>query len=367
MASLDDIRFVDRNVFLLTTDGRPIAPATAPDWVHDIAKKAGTDGQYSGEASPPGNGDNEGGLLVRAERFALIDSTAIVAVATVDASEWEEQYSRLVAAFGAAAMLALILIAGGGWLLVRKSTAPIERSIAQMRRFMSDAAHELRTPVTVIRAGAEVALEQPRDAARYASALAGVAAESRRLGLILDDLLILARADAGERPMERVPVFLDDVATDAANAARSLAAAAGVTLEVEQFDEAEVLGDPAMLRQLVMILLDNAIKFTPRDGAVQLRVGMDDRTPTVLVQDTGIGITPDVLPHVFERFFRASRARPRDDTGERSDSGAGLGLAIAQWIASAHKAQITIVSEPNEGTTVTVRFRVVGMPAESER
>ncbi len=367
LASLDDIRFVDRNVFLLTVDGKPIAPDTAPAWVYGIARKAGTVGQYAGEASPSGSGENEGGVLVRAERFALTDSVAIVAVAAVDSSEWEEQYSRLMAAFGVAAILALVLIAGGGWLLVRKSTAPIERSIAQMRQFMSDAAHELRTPVTVIRAGAEVALDQPRDAAGYATALAGVAAESRRLGVILDDLLILARADAGERPMEKTAVFLDDVATDAANAARPLAQAAGVTLDVEQFDEAEVIGDAAMLRQLVMILLDNAVKFTPRSGAVHLRVGMDDGMPSVVIRDTGIGIAPGDLPHVFERFFRVNRARLREDAGGRGDSGAGLGLAIAQWIADAHKARIILVSNWGMGTAVTVRFPAVGGPANHGR
>ncbi|HEY3934862.1 MAG TPA: ATP-binding protein [Gemmatimonadales bacterium] len=356
LAGLREMRFVDQNVFLLALDGTPIAPVAVPAAVRDVALKAAVAGKYVSESWPADDGDGEGGVLVRAERFTVTDGQVVIAVASMDGSEWREQYTRLIAAFGGAALLALLLIAGGGSLLVRKSTAPIELSIEQMRRFMSDAAHELRTPVTVIRTGAEVALQQPRDGAEYTAALGGVAAESRRLGAILDDLLVLARADSGARPIESIPLFLDDVAADAANAARPLATAAGVSLEVDQFEEAETFGDATLTRQLVMILLDNAIKFTPTGGAVSLRVGMDGGTPTIVIADTGIGIAASDLPHIFERFFRVNRARRRDGDDTRSDQGAGLGLAIAQWIADAHRARIEVTSSVGTGTTVTVRF-----------
>jgi signal transduction histidine kinase len=232
----------------------------------------------------------------------------------------------------------------------------VERSIEHMRRFMADAAHELRTPLTVVRSRAEIALQQPRSASEYASALRGIESETKRLGTLVEDLLILARADAGERPIARERVYLDDVTLDAAGAARAVAQGKGVELNVDEFDEAPVEGDATLLRQLVMILLDNAVKFTPRGGQVRVRVGAPNDRPLLVVEDTGVGITPEQLSHVFERFYRGDPARTRAN-GNSAD-GAGLGLSIAKWIADAHGAEIALASEPGRGTKVTVRFAV---------
>ena len=218
----------------------------------------------------------------------------------------------LIAAFGAAAIAAVVLVAVGGWLLARKSTRPVEEAVAHMRRFMADAAHELRTPLAVVRARAEVALQRSREPQEYADALRGIERETTRLGRLVEDLLILARADAGERPIERQRVFLDDVALDAAEAARAIADRKFVRLEVADFEEAPVHADPALLRQLVMILLDNAIKFTPPSRLVRVQVISGPARVGLTVSDEGTGIQPDQLPHVFERFYRGDPSRTRN-------------------------------------------------------
>jgi signal transduction histidine kinase len=283
----------------------------------------------------------------------------MVAVAVADKVELEDRYASLIATFGAAAAAALLLVVAGGSFLVRKSTAPVERTIEHMRRFMADAAHELRTPLTVLRSRAEVALLQAREPEEYQEALRGIEREAHRLGSIVEDLLTLARADAGERPLARERVYLDDLTLDAAGAARVVAQAKGVSLELDEFDEALVEGDPTLLRQLVMILLDNAVKFTGRGGRVRVRVGAPSERPTLVVEDTGVGIAPDQLPHVFERFYRGDPARSRSANGHGAD-GAGLGLSIAKWIADTHHAEIALASEPGAGTRVSVRFAAAG-------
>ncbi|MFL5509963.1 MAG: sensor histidine kinase, partial [Gemmatimonadaceae bacterium] len=263
--------------------------------------------------------------------------------------ELEDRYADLIAAFVGVALLALVLVAAGGFFLVRKSTDPIERSIEFMRRFMADAAHELRTPITILRNRAEIALQQPRDTSDYISALQGVEAEAHRLGSIVDSLLVLARADTGERQIEKERIFLDDIAIDAAAAASVMARQKGVDITVEDFEEAPVVGDASLIRQLVMIILDNAVKFTDAGGKVRVGVSIQDQAPTFSVDDTGIGIKQDELSRVFQRFFRGETARSRTD-------GAGLGLSIASWIAREHGAEISLKSEMGVGTRVVVTF-----------
>lgn len=221
----------------------------------------------------------------------------------------------------------------------------------QMRRFMADAAHELRTPITVLRSRAEIALQQPRDADAYVTALRGVESESIRLGRIVDDLLILARADAGDRPVERQEFQLDDLALDAAAAAGALAQSTRVGVIVGKLDTALVEGDAELVRRLLMILLDNAIKFAPSGGEVRLSVAAADGAATLVVEDNGIGISADQLPHVFDRFYRGDPARGRSE-------GAGLGLSIARWIADVHRAEISMRPAAPRGTRVEVRFPI---------
>ncbi|HEX9220903.1 MAG TPA: histidine kinase dimerization/phospho-acceptor domain-containing protein, partial [Gemmatimonadaceae bacterium] len=209
--AVDELTIPDRVLYLLDVKGNPIKPTKIDAWIRRAASEAGKAGQVTVQHEVP----DEKTLRLHAQRFKLASGKQVVAVAVADQEELEDKYADLIAAFVAIAFAALILVAAGGFILVRKSTAPIERSIEFMRRFMADAAHELRTPITILRTRAEIALQQPREAANYVSALRGVEAEAHRLGGIVDSLLVLARADAGERQIEKERIFLDDIAVDA--------------------------------------------------------------------------------------------------------------------------------------------------------
>ncbi len=347
--AVDELHIPDRSLYLMAVDGTPIKPPAAAAWIRDAARRAAAAGAADEEHSV----SHGRSLRLYAARFTVPGPKPYVAVAVADVVELEDQYAALIYAFGAAALAGLFLVAAGGSLLVRKSVAPVEQTLETMRRFMADAAHELRTPIAVVRSRAEVALQRERDAGAYAEALRHVEAEAVRLGTTVEDLLTLARADAGQRPVERQRVFLDDLAVDAASAARALAERRGVALEVGAFEEAVVSGDPALLRQLLMIVLDNAVKFTPAGGKVRVDVSAGpEGQAEVVVADTGVGITAEQLPHVFERFYRGDPSRSRGDSG----TGAGLGLSIARWIADVHGARIGIESEPGKGTRVAIRF-----------
>ena len=348
--AVDELNIPDRILYLLDVNGNPIKPAKADNWIRQAARKAGASGQIILQNQVP----EDKTLRLHAMRFKLASGRELVAVAVADQIELEDKYADLITAFVVIAFAALFLLAAGGFILVRKSTAPIERSIEFMRRFMADAAHELRTPITILRTRAEVALQQPREAADYVSALQGIEAEARRLGGIVDSLLVLARADAGERQIEKTRIFLDDIAIDAAGAAQVVARQKNVDVTVDLFEEAPVDGDPILIRQLIMIVLDNAVKFTDAGGQVHVRVSMLQGAPTFAVEDTGIGIKQEELSRVFQRFFRGETARSRTD-------GAGLGLSIASWIAREHGADITLSSEPGKGTNVILTFPPAAM------
>ena len=361
--AVDELHIPDRELYLFDADGRPVKPPRADAWLSDAARGAARQGAVDKQRELP----DEKMLRLHAERFTLASGTPLVAMAVADNVELEDRFASLIAAFGGAAIVALVLVAAGGSILVRKSTAPVELSIEHRRRFMADAAHELRTPLTVIRSRAEIALQQRRDPAAYVAALEGIEMEARRLGHIVEDLLTLARADAGERPIDRQRVFLDDVALDAADAARVVAQQKGVELAVREFEEASVDGDAVLLRQLVMTLLDNAVKFTPPGGRVEVGVYTLAAGPTLVVEDTGVGIGAEQLPHVFERFYRGDPSRQRSDGVVATPDGAGLGLSIARWIADAHGASIDIASEVGRGTRVIVRFPATPLPAHPSR
>jgi signal transduction histidine kinase len=342
--AVDELHIPERRLFLLDSVGTPIRPTEVSPWIREAARRAAVDGSVDTERDSAG----EHLLSLHAERFRLVSGQLLVAAAVADEVELTDRFAALIAAFGGAAVAAVVLVLAGGYFLVRKSTDPVERSMEHTRRFMADAAHELRTPIAVLRTRAEVALQAPRTPEGYVSTLRGMGHEAQRLGRVVDDLLTLARADAGERPVQRERFFLDDVVIDAALSVRTLAQAADVALLVDEFEETPLVGDPALVRELAVVLLDNAVKFTPSGGSVRVRVQPEPQ-PTLTVEDSGCGIDPDQLPHVFERFYRGDRSRSRA-------GGAGLGLSIAHWIASAHGARVTLASEPGAGTRATVVF-----------
>ena len=350
--AVEELTIPGRELYLFDSAGRPLTPSQASPQIVEVARRAAVAGaadqHYKRQTAAPG----ERTLQVHAERFTLRSGTRYVAAAVADRVELEDRYAALIGTLAGAAAAALLLVAAGGWFLAGKATAPVERALAHMRRFMADAAHELRTPVAVLRSRSEVALQREREPAAYVAALSAIGAESERLGGIVDDLLILARADAGERPVVRRRLYLDDVVLEAVDGVRVLAERRGVELAVSEFEEAAVDADPQLLRQLVVIVLDNAIKFTPTGGRVSLRVRADDGRAVVTVDDTGVGIADSELPYIFDRFYRGGDARSRGN-------GAGLGLSIARWIADAHRATIEVASTPGAGTRITIRFPAV--------
>jgi len=279
---------------------------------------------------------------VLGERFVLGDARFAMLV-LADTEPIERQYRRLLEAFTLAGLVAVGMVGFGGHRLARMSTRPVEESVERMRRFVADAAHELRTPIALLRTQAEVTLRHEREPATYAAALGSIDREATRLGRIAEDLLLLARADSGDRPVRHDRFFLDDVAADAISAAGALAATRGVALEMGRYEETSVRGDDELIRQLLMILIDNAIKFCESGGHVTVSVHPEAKHALLTVRDDGAGIDPDILPHVFERFVRGDPARGRS-------GGAGLGLSIARWIADAHGASLSLEPAPDRGT-----------------
>ena len=227
----------------------------------------------------------------------------------------------------------------------------LERSFSALRRFTADASHELKTPLTVLRAGVERAITTPRMPQESLAALEEALQEINRMAELVDTLLTLARADEGTAPLHREPVDLRRLVEETRETGDLLAEDAGVTMRVAAPSEPVVVEvDASRMRQLVLNLLTNAVKYTPSGGRVTLWLERDDSRVRLGVSDTGIGIAPGDLPHVFDRFWRADTARTR--TSERP--GVGLGLAICKWIAEAHGGTIEVQSRPGRGTTFTV-------------
>lgn len=340
-----DLRIPDRMLYVFDARGRVVEPETASVWVSTAAR----DALHHGSASLEADIGHEHTLRVHATRFVRAQGDTLVAVAAADTEELEDEFWSLITLFVSSVVAALVAVAIGGYLLARKSTQPVEQSFEQMRRFMADAAHELRTPVSFLRAHAEVALQRPRTADDYADALREIAGETDRLGRIVNDLFTLARAESGERTVSRERFFLDDVALEAAHEVRTAATLRGVKVDVTDFEETPVEGDPTLTRQLLTIVLDNAIKYTGTGGRVTIGIRGDTERATLVIEDTGIGIPEAALPNVFDRFYRTESARQRAE-------GAGLGLSIARWIADAQHADLRISSKLGSGTRVQLSF-----------
>ena len=227
----------------------------------------------------------------------------------------------------------------------------LERSFAALRRFTADASHELKTPLTVVRAGVERAITRPGVPPETLAPLEETLQEVNRMTELLDSLLTLARADEGRADLHREPVDLREIIEEAGETGELLAEHAGVGIEIRLPPQPLVLAvDRSRVRQLALNLIENAVKYTPRGGQVSVELAGDDGRIVFTVADTGIGIAPGDLPHVFDRFWRADSARTR--TSERA--GTGLGLAICKWIAEAHGGTIEVQSRPGRGTTFTV-------------
>jgi len=229
--------------------------------------------------------------------------------------------------------------------------ARLERSFSTLRRFTADASHELKTPLTVLRAGIERSITHPQVPDDVMATLEETLFEVNRMAELVDSLLTLARVDEGRAPLQLEELDLRELLSEVAETANILGEQAGVDVEVESpKGPCPFRGDHGRMRQLLMNLLTNAIKYTPPEGRVTIRASRKDGSLVVTVSDTGIGIAPGDLPYIFDRFWRADPARSR--TGDRP--GVGLGLAISRWIAEAHGGSIEVQSRPGRGTTFTI-------------
>ncbi len=226
--------------------------------------------------------------------------------------------------------------------------ARLERSFGEIRRFTADAAHELRTPLAVMRNAAEVALRVPRNADQHRQVLEEMLEEIERLTRMAEQLLFLSREDAGLVHPTHESVPFDALAREVAEHMRVVAAEKSQTIAIELPSSCPVTGDPDQLRRLLFNLLDNAIKYTPNGGAITVSVQCPDEEVRIVISDTGIGIAAEHIPYIFDRFYRVDPARGREAT-----EGIGLGLAICRSIVDAHGGRIEVESHVGRGTQVT--------------
>ena len=229
--------------------------------------------------------------------------------------------------------------------------ARLDASVQKMSQLTADASHELRAPVSLIRTTAELAVQGDRTKAEYHEDMVQILAEAERTSRLIDSLLLLARADAGEGGLQHELTDISARVREAVEQGQSLADKKRIEFTSNLSSEAIVVrGDGESLGRLFFILIDNAIKYTPEGGRVHVRLEVFEGQVTVKVRDTGIGIAEFDQPHIFDRFWRADKVR------SRGVGGAGLGLSIARWIVDQHHGSIGVQSQPNQGSTFTVTF-----------
>jgi signal transduction histidine kinase len=244
-------------------------------------------------------------------------------------------------------------------LTVNRMLARLEESFSSLRRFTADASHELKTPLMVLRAGVERALVHPATPGEILQSLDETLAQINQMSEMVENLLTLARADEGRAPLAVEEGDLRDLLGDVAETAGMLGETAGITVRSSMpATPVRLAVDRHRIREMLLNLVTNAIKYTGRGGTVELSLADEDGDVVFTVTDSGIGIAAGDLPHIFERFWRADPARSR--TGDRP--GTGLGLAITKWIAEAHGGSITVQSRPGRGTRFTVRLPKAGSP-----
>ncbi len=228
--------------------------------------------------------------------------------------------------------------------------ARLDDAFRRQREFIADASHELRTPLTIIKGQIDVSLQKEREPAAYKDVLRAVNDEVDRLIRLVANLLTLTRADAGQIPLTLETLNISDLVASAVEQVRPLAGQRGIQLQLQAETPATIRADEDLLLQLLLNLLDNALKYTSAGGQVTAGWSLHGAQVALRVRDTGSGIPDEHLPHLFDRFYRVDGAR------SRAEGGVGLGLAISRWIAEAHGGSISVESAQGEGSTFTVQL-----------
>jgi heavy metal sensor kinase len=402
-STVEEVRFRDLHIAVLDSAGRVVATTAPPDsevTARIVAAVRGEDLRKAAAATLPGHRGayrvNSRPLDVGGRQFSLIG--------TYSMSDIGDMLAQVRRMFLVAIPLLVLCAATGGYFLAKRSLQPVasmaaqaaaigasnlgerlpvgggdelvglarvlndlldrlEGSFAQQRRFVADASHELRTPTAILRTEADITLSREhRSEDEYRGSVTIMLETARRLTRIVDDLFLLARADSGQSLGHREPLYLEDLVDDAARAMRSVADRRGVRIELTRLIEAPSRGDADLLGRLLLNLLDNAIKYSPEGGTVE--VGMLRRQDhcEILVVDQGPGVPPEARERVFERFFRVDAARSRSD--HSATSGAGLGLAIARRIAEMHAGRLELAESRPGRTELRLTLPVDGQPAD---
>lgn len=224
----------------------------------------------------------------------------------------------------------------------------LDASFGVMRQFMADASHELRTPLTIIHGEAEVSLAQDRAASEYRKALGIIRDQTKRMACIVKNMLALARADSGEQQLRVEELYLNELVEECCQAAQALAAPKSIQLTCDAGEDVLFQGNEELLKSMVVNLVDNAIRYTPNGGCVSVRLRCEQSRAQLVIADSGIGIPPECLPRVFDRFYRVN------DFRARANGGSGLGLSIVKLAAECHRGSVRVTSEPDRGSTFAV-------------
>ena len=241
--------------------------------------------------------------------------------------------------------------------------ARLQMAFEKQRQFVADASHELRTPLTIVNLEANRALAAKRTPQEYQRALAVIQSENEFMTHLVNQLLTMARMDAGQLVMKKEPVDLSDVALDAVERLAPLAEKNNVAMETGELPELKISGDRPYLMQMISNLVSNSIKYTAGNNRhILVETGADRDIAWVRVSDNGVGIAPEHLPHLFDRFYRVDKSRAREDDDQ--PGGTGLGLSIVDWIVKSHDGEVRVESSVGVGTIFEIRFKRLENPDE---
>ncbi|MFC5403725.1 sensor histidine kinase [Cohnella soli] len=246
-------------------------------------------------------------------------------------------------------LIGLVVAVAAGYYLANRALVPIRLSLEKQQQFVSDASHELRTPLSVIQVHSELLLRHPDHTIEQDSKLiSNVLQEAKRMSKLVSGLLTLARSDSNQLELERKPVQFDRIVQECVGKMQMLAEIKGILMHAEVESPIPMVADEERLQQLLVTVLDNAIKYTPDDGVVRVVCRKFAHSAQLEIEDTGIGISPEDLPRVFDRFYRGDKSRTRQE------GGTGLGLAIAKWVVERHGGKIRLESKRSNGTRVYI-------------